>query len=265
MCISHYCQSVPKAELHIHIEGTLEPELMFELAQKNSVQLPYKTVDEVREAYKFTQLQDFLDIYYQGAGVLIEEEDFYILMIQYLERASADNVKHAEIFFDIQTHTKRGISFDTVVKGFKRAIDEMKEKNDISVQLIMCFLRHLGGSEALKTMQEAVNYKEYFFGVGLDSSEVGFAPELFTEAYDLACEHGLHLVAHAGEEGPPCYIQQALDLLHVERIDHGFRITEDETLLQRVIDEQIPLTMCPLSNLKLCVCLLYTSPSPRDS
>ena len=253
MCISRYCQNIPKAELHIHIEGTLEPELMFSLANKNKITLPYDSVEALKKAYAFTNLQDFLDIYYQGASVLITEDDFYQLMLAYLTKANCDNIKRAEIFFDPQTHTDRGVSFATVVKGFDRAIKEMECKTGISCALIMCFLRHLGGEEALKTMQEALPYKKYFFGVGLDSSEVGFLPELFVDAYDLAREHNLHLVAHAGEEGEPCYIQQALDLLKVERIDHGFRITEDESLLQRVIDERVALTMCPLSNLKLCV------------
>ena len=253
MCISQYCKDIPKAELHIHIEGTLEPELMFELAKKNNIDLPYNTIEDVKKAYSFANLQDFLDIYYQGSSVLIDESDFYQLMMAYLEKANSDTIKRAEIFFDPQTHTDRGVAFETVVKGFDRAIKEMQAKTGISCDLIMCFLRHLGGKEALKTMQNALPYKQYFFAVGMDSSELGFLPELFVDAYDLARENNLHLVAHAGEEGGPCYIEQALDLLHIERIDHGVRIVEDEALLQRVIDKRTPLTMCPLSNLKLCI------------
>ena len=251
MCISQYCKDIPKAELHVHIEGTLEPELMFALAKKNNIDLPYKAIEDVKKAYNFTNLQDFLDIYYQGASVLIDESDFYQLMMAYLEKANSDSIKRVEIFFDPQTHTNRGIAFETVVKGFDRAIKEMRAKTAISCDLIMCFLRHLGGKEALLTMQNALPYKQYFFAVGLDSTELGFLPELFVDAYDLARENNLHLVAHVGEEGGPCCIQQALDLLHIERIDHGVRIVEDEVLLQRVIDNRIPLTMCPLSNLKL--------------
>ena len=251
MCLKSYCTGVPKAELHIHIEGTLEPELMFKLAQKNNINIPYNSVEEVKESYKFDNLQSFLDIYYQGVCVLVTEDDFYQLMKEYLHHAIDDNVKRAEIFFDPQSHTERGIEFETVVKGFHRAIDEMK--SNISCSLIMCFLRHLGGDEALKLMQDAIPYKHYFDAVGLDSSEVGFPPSLFVEAYNLARENGLRVVAHAGEEGDVCYIREALDLLHVERIDHGVQCTADESLVAELAEKRIPLTMCPLSNVCLKV------------
>ena len=251
MCMQSYCKGVPKAELHVHIEGTLEPELMFTLAQKNNIEIPYNSVDEVKQSYKFDDLQSFLDIYYRGVAVLVTEDDFYQLMKDYLVRAIEDNVKRAEIFFDPQSHTERGVSFETVVKGFHRAIDEVKPQ--ISCSLIMCFLRHLGGDEAVKLMQEAIPHKQYFDAVGLDSSEVGFPPSLFVDAYDLAREHGLRLVAHAGEEGDVCYIREALDLLHVERIDHGVQCTADESLVAELAERRIPLTMCPLSNVCLKV------------
>lgn len=253
MCLKSYCQNIPKAELHIHIEGTLEPELMFRLAKKNNVDIPFASVEEVKKSYEFDNLQSFLDIYYRGCAVLITEQDFYDLMWEYLERAVTDSVKRAEIFFDPQTHTERGIAFETVVKGLKRAIDDFEKEHDISCMLIMCFLRHLGGEEALKTMQEALPYTQYFGAVGLDSSEVGFPPNLFKDAYDLARENNLKLVAHAGEEAGPCYMHEALDILKVDRIDHGVQCVKDDELVAKLAELRKPLTMCPLSNVRLKV------------
>lgn len=253
MYLKSYCQNIPKAELHIHIEGTLEPELMFRLAKKNNVAIPFASVEEVKKSYEFDNLQSFLDIYYRGCAVLITEQDFYDLIWEYLERAVHDSVKRAEIFFDPQTHTKRGVPFETVVKGLKCAIDDFEKQADISCMLIMCFLRHLGGEEALKTMQEALPYQEYFGAVGLDSSETGFPPKLFKEAYDLARENNLKLVAHAGEEAGPCYMHEALDIIKVDRIDHGVQCVKDEELVIKLADIRKPLTMCPLSNVRLKV------------
>ncbi|MES2296992.1 MAG: adenosine deaminase [Pseudomonadota bacterium] len=242
-------QAMPKAELHIHIEGSLEPELIFALAQRNGVPLAYGSVEDLRRAYAFEDLQSFLDIYYAGASVLLKEQDFYDMTAAYLARAHADNVRHAEIFFDPQTHTARGVPFETVIKGIARACQE----GPISATLIMCFLRHLPEEDALATLEAALPFRDLFIGVGLDSSEVGHPPEKFARVYARCRELGLHLVAHAGEEGPPAYIQTALDLLAVERIDHGVRCLEDAALTARLAREQIPLTVCPLSNVKLCV------------
>ena len=246
-----FIRGLPKAELHLHIEGTLEPEMMFAMAERNHVDLPFFTVEEVRAAYEFEDLQSFLDIYYQGAAVLVEERDFKELMTAYLDRAIEDGVRHAEIFFDPQTHTERGIHIGTVIRGFAAARAEYADR--ISTALILCFLRHMSGEDALATMRDAVPYKDEFIAVGLDSGEVGNPPERFAEAYQLAHDEGLRRVAHAGEEGPPAYVWGALDVLGVERVDHGVRAEEDEELLQRIITEQIPLTMCPLSNQKLQV------------
>jgi adenosine deaminase len=245
--------SLPKAELHLHIEGTFEPELMFKLAKRNNVPLKYKSAEEVRAAYQFTDLQSFLDIYYEAAQALIKEEDFYDLTWAYLERVAAQNVKHAEIFFDPQTHTDRGIAFDTVVEGIHRALVDGERKLGISTHLIMCFLRHLDEDSALKTLDQAMKYKEWIKGVGLDSGEVGNPPEKFARVYEKARAAGFLPVAHAGEEGPPEYIWQALDILKVKRIDHGVRCLEDEKLMKRLAAERIPLTVCPLSNFKLRV------------
>ncbi len=253
MCLKSYCKDIPKAELHIHIEGTLEPELMFRLAKKNNIAIPFASVEEVKKSYEFDSLQSFLDIYYRGCAVLVTEQDFYDLMWEYLERAVNDSVKRAEIFFDPQTHTERGIPFATVVRGLRRAIDDFEKQADISCMLIMCFLRHLGGEEALKTMQESLPYKEYFGAVGLDSSEVGFPPKLFRQTYDLARENNLKLVAHAGEEAGPCYIHEALDILQVNRIDHGVQCVNDTELVKKLARMRKPLTMCPLSNVRLKV------------
>jgi adenosine deaminase len=241
--------AMPKAELHIHIEGSLEPELIFELAQRNGVSLAYPTVEALRQAYAFTDLQSFLDIYYAGASVLLTEQDFYDMTTAYLRRAQADNVRHAEIFFDPQTHTARGVAFDTVIKGIWRACQD----SPVSASLIMCFLRHLSEEEALVTLEEAIPYRDKIIGVGLDSSEVGHPPEKFARVFERARQLGLHLVAHAGEEGPPAYIESALDILHVERIDHGVRCLDDPSLVQRLVREQMALTVCPLSNIKLRV------------
>lgn len=248
-----FIRTLPKAELHVHIEGTLEPELMFELAGRNGVSLPYLDVEAVEAAYEFTDLQSFLDIYYQAAGVLQTEEDFYRLMLAYLDRAAADGVLRAEMFFDPQTHTERGIGFETFMSGFFRAIREGERKWGISSGLILCFLRHLPLENALATFESARPYLADLLGVGLDSSEQGFPPEDFVEVYRQAKEAGLRCVAHAGEEGPPSYVWAALDVLGVERIDHGVRAFEDDSLIERLGREGIPLTMCPLSNRRLQV------------
>ena len=242
-------QAMPKAELHIHIEGSLEPELIFELAQRNGVSLPYPSVEALRQAYAFTDLQSFLDIYYAGASVLLTEQDFYDMTMAYLEKAAADNVRHAEIFFDPQTHTARGVPFETVIGGIWRACQD----GPISAGLIMCFLRHLSEEDAIATLEQALPHRDKIIGVGLDSSEVGHPPEKFARVFARARQLGLHLVAHAGEEGPPSYIESALDVLHVERIDHGVRCLDDPALVERLARERMALTVCPLSNIKLRV------------
>jgi adenine deaminase len=247
--LRHMLLAMPKAELHIHIEGSLEPELIFELAQRNGVSLPYASVEALRQAYAFTDLQSFLDIYYAGASVLLTEQDFYDMTMAYLRRAAADNVRHAEIFFDPQTHTARGVPFQTVIDGIWRACQD----GPISATLIMCFLRHLSEEEAIATLEEALPFRDKIIGVGLDSSEVGHPPEKFARVFERARNLGLHLVAHAGEEGPPAYIESALDVLNVERIDHGVRCLEDADLTARLVREQMALTVCPLSNIKLRV------------
>jgi len=244
---------IPKAELHVHIEGTFEPELMFKIAQRNQIEIPYKSVDEIKQAYNFHNLQSFLDIYYAGANVLIQEQDFYDLAWAYFEKCAEDHVVHSEIFFDPQTHTDRGVAFDTVILGLKRACDDALEKLGISSHLIMCFLRHLSEDSAFETLKQALPHKEHIIGVGLDSSEVGHPPAKFERVFAQAKAEGFLTVAHAGEEGPPEYIWEALDLLQVNRIDHGVRSEEDAQLMQRLINEKMPLTVCPLSNLKLCV------------
>ncbi|WP_260582072.1 adenosine deaminase [Sphingopyxis sp. PET50] len=244
---------LPKAELHLHIEGSLEPELMFDLAQRNRVAIPFASVEEVRAAYAFSNLQDFLDIYYQGMGVLIGEQDFYDLTAAYLARAHADNVRHVEIFFDPQGHTERGVAFETVVTGITRALDDAKTQHGISAKLILCFLRHLSEAEAEATLDQALPWLHRIDGVGLDSSEVGHPPSKFARVFARARDLGLRIVAHAGEEGPPAYVHEALDLLRVDRIDHGNRSLEDPALVARLAAEGMTLTVCPLSNLKLCV------------
>lgn len=244
---------LPKAELHVHIEGTFEPELMFEIAQRNHIQIPYQSVEEIKQAYNFHNLQSFLDIYYAGANVLVHEQDFYDLAWAYFEKCAEDKVVHTEMFFDPQTHTERGVEFATVLNGLKRACTDAKDKLGISSQLIMCFLRHLSEEDAFKTLEQALAFKDDIIAVGLDSSEVGHPPSKFERVFAKAREAGFLIVAHAGEEGPPEYVWEALDLLRVNRIDHGVRSDEDPALLQRLIDEKMPLTVCPLSNLKLCV------------
>ncbi|SFE36838.1 adenosine deaminase [Paracidovorax wautersii] len=246
-------RAMPKAELHIHIEGSLEPELIFALAERNGVQLPYADVEALRSAYAFTDLQSFLDIYYAGASVLLKEEDFYDMARAYLKRAAADNVLHAEIFFDPQTHTARGVPIEVVVAGLHRACVDAEVELGISSALILCFLRHLSEDDALQTLEAALPLRDKFIGVGLDSSEVGHPPEKFARVFARCRELGLHLVAHAGEEGPPAYIWSALDVLKVERIDHGVQAAQDAALMQRLADERIALTVCPLSNQKLRV------------
>ena len=248
-----FVRDLPKAELHLHIEGTLEPELMFELARRNGVSLRYASVDDVRRAYVFSDLQSFLDIYYAGCGVLLKEQDFYDLTCAYLTRAAAQGVRHAEIFFDPQTHIDRGVPFETVVTGIHRALSDGRTRLNITSGLILCFLRHLSEEAAMRTLQEALAYRDWLLAVGLDSSEVGHPPAKFKAVYDRARESGLLAVAHAGEEGPPQYVWEALDVLKVRRIDHGVRSIEDERLVARLVDEQIPLTVCPLSNVKLRV------------
>jgi adenosine deaminase len=245
--------AIPKAELHIHIEGSLEPELIFKLAQRNGVALPYASVEALRAAYAFTDLQSFLDIYYAGASVLLHEQDFHAMAWAYFERARADNVVHAELFFDPQTHTERGVAFETVISGLKRACDDAQSRLGMSAGLILCFLRHLSEDDAFRTLEQALPWREHFIGVGLDSSELGHPPSKFERVFARCRELGLHVVAHAGEEGPPAYIEQALDLLKVERIDHGVRCMEDAALVQRLAASRMPLTVCPLSNVKLCV------------
>jgi len=248
-----FIAGLPKAELHLHIEGSLEPELMFDLAQRNAVAIPFASVEDVRAAYAFSNLQDFLDIYYQGMGVLRTEQDFYDLTAAYLARAHADAVRHVEIFFDPQGHTTRGVAFETVIAGITRALGDAAASHGMTSKLIMCFLRHLSEAEAEKTLDEALPFLERIDGVGLDSSEVGHPPAKFERVFARARGLGLKLVAHAGEEGPPAYVHEALDLLRVDRIDHGNRSLEDPALVARLAAEGMTLTVCPLSNLKLCV------------
>ena len=248
-----FIQNMPKAELHLHIEGTFEPELMFEIARRNNIELPYADVEALRKAYDFSQLQDFLDIYYQGMNVLQKEQDYYDLTWAYLKRIHAQNVIHTEIFFDPQGHTSRGISFETALNGIYRALEAGQQELGISFGLIMCFLRHLDADDAMATLEQALQHKDKIIGVGLDSSELGHPPEKFTEVFEKAKAEGFKIVAHAGEEGPPEYVYQALDLLKVDRIDHGNRALEDKALTKRIAEEGIALTVCPLSNLKLCV------------
>jgi adenine deaminase len=246
-------KKLPKCELHIHIEGSLEPELMFALARRNGIRLPYASVEALRQAYQFRNLQDFLDIYYQGMSVLITEQDFYDLASAYLERAHADNVRHVEMFFDPQGHTARGVAFSTVVGGLHRAIADAARTLGVQASLIMCFLRHLDEADAERTLDSALAYKDRIVGVGLDSSEAGNPPGKFKRVFGRARDAGFFLSAHAGEEGPASYVWEALDLLGVARIDHGNRSLEDEVLVRRLARDQVPLTVCPLSNLRLKV------------
>lgn len=247
-----FIAGLPKAELHLHIEGSLEPEMLFALAQRNGVAIPFASVEAVRAAYNFSNLQDFLDIYYQGMSVLQTEADFYALTDAYLRRAQADAVRHVEIFFDPQGHTERGIAFETVITGITRALDDARTRG-LTSRLILCFLRHLSEAEAEATLDQALPFLHLITGVGLDSSEVGHPPAKFARVFARARGLGLKLVAHAGEEGPPEYVHEALDILHVDRIDHGNRALEDAGLVVRLASEGMCLTVCPLSNLKLCV------------
>ena len=248
-----YIDGLPKAELHLHIEGSLEPELMFELARRNGVAIPFDSVEAVRAAYDFSNLQDFLDIYYAGAAVLLTRRDFEDLAFAYFQRAAADNVRHAEIFFDPQTHTDRGVAMETVVEGLWDGMRRAETELGVTSKLILCFLRHLDEAAAFATLEAATPFLDRIAGVGLDSSEVGHPPSKFARVFARAGELGLKRVAHAGEEGPPAYVHEALDLLHIDRMDHGNRSMEEEALIVRLADEQMTLTVCPLSNLKLCV------------
>jgi adenosine deaminase len=253
MTAAELAAAIPKAELHIHIEGSLEPELIFALAQRNGLSLPYASVEALREAYAFTNLQSFLDIYYAGASVLLQEADFHDMAWAYFLHAKADNVVHAELFFDPQTHTARGVSMATVIQGLASACARAEAELGISAELILCFLRHLSEEDAFATLEAALPYREHFIGVGLDSSEVGHPPSKFSRVFARCRELGLRVVAHAGEEGPPAYIWEALNDLKTERIDHGVRSLEDPVLVAELARRRTPLTVCPLSNLKLCV------------
>jgi adenosine deaminase len=251
--LKNFIKTIPKAELHLHIEGTFEPELMFKIAKRNNLKIKYKSVEELKKAYNFNNLQEFLDIYYEGAKVLIEEQDFYDMTWAYLEKVHLQNVTHTEIFFDPQTHTDRKIKFGTVIEGIHKALEDGQKKLGITSKLIMCFLRHLDEETAVKTLKEALNYKDWITAVGLDSSEVGNPPSKFQNVFEQARNEGFLTVAHAGEEGPAEYIWEALNLLKVSRIDHGNHCLDDEKLVKELVNRKIPLTVCPLSNLKLKV------------
>lgn len=251
--LCRFAAALPKAELHLHIEGSLEPDMLFALAKRNRVDIPFRSVDEVRNAYRFSNLQDFLDIYYQGMSVLKTEEDFFDLTMAYLNRARADNVRHAEIFFDPQGHTARGVPFNVAIGGILTALGLGKAQFGMTTRLIMCFLRHLDEADAFATLDAAEPWLDRIAAVGLDSSEVGHPPSKFERVFRAAGERGLRRVAHAGEEGPPAYVREALDLLAVDRLDHGNRSLEDDDLVARLVREQMTLTVCPLSNLRLCV------------
>lgn len=251
--LEEFVAGLPKAELHLHIEGTLEPEMLFALAERNGVSIPFTSVEEVRAAYSFSDLQSFLEVYYQGMRVLQTERDFFDLTWAYLQRAKEDNVRRAEIFFDPQAHTARGVPFEVVIKGIDRALQRGSEELDISNDLILCFLRDLPQERAIETLDDALPFRHMLLGVGLDSAERDHPPGDFVDVFARAREVGLHIVAHAGEEGPPDYIWQALDLLEAQRIDHGVRALEDEELVEHLARERVPLTVCPLSNVKLRV------------
>ena len=253
MNITEYIKKIPKAELHLHIEGSFEPELMFEIAQRNKVEIPYQSVEEVKKAYQFSCLQDFLDIYYAGASVLLYEKDFYDLTMAYFKHCAEENVVHTEIMFDPQTHTKRGVSFETVIKGIQKAREDAEEKYGISSLLIMSYLRHLSEEDAFETLEQSLPYKHLIKAVGLDSSEKGNPPSKFQKVFEASIKEGYVPVAHAGEEGPAEYIWEALDLLKIARIDHGNNCLTDEVLVKRLVDDKIALTVCPLSNLELKV------------
>lgn len=248
-----FIKGIPKAELHLHIEGTLEPELMFEIARRNNFEIKHKSVQALRDAYNFNNLQEFLDIYYEGASVLITEQDFYDMTWAYIEKAHSQNVLHAEIFFDPQTHASRGISFGTVINGIHKALDDAKEKFGITTKLIPCFLRDLDANAAMETLNQACAYKNWITAFGLDSAEVGNPPSKFKEVFDAVRGNGFRTVAHAGEEGPAEYVWEAINLLNVSRVDHGNHSLDDETLVEYLRKNKIPLTVCPISNLKLKV------------
>ena len=251
--IIEFIKKTPKTELHLHIEGSLEPELMFKLSKRNKVEIPFKNVDEIRSAYNFSNLDSFLKIYYQGSNVLITEEDFFDLTWEYILRCKQDNVVHTEIFFDPQSHLPRGVSFKTVINGINKALNKARDELNISSKIIMCFLRHLDENSCFDVLKQACDHKDKIIGVGLDSSEKGNPPNKFERLFEQAIKEGFLTVAHAGEEGPPEYISDSLDILKVKRIDHGVQCLNDEKLVNRLISEQIPLTVCPLSNVKLCV------------
>lgn len=251
--IEHFIQHIPKAELHLHIEGTLEPELLLKVAERNQVTLTYQSVDEIKQAYQFGNLQDFLNIYYEGANVLRNEIDFFDLTWAYLEKAHSQNIVHTEIFFDPQTHTERGVPFSTVINGIHRALQKGHEELGISSKIIMSILRHLDEDSALKTLEEALPFKTWITAIGLDSSEIGNPPSKFARVFEKAKKEGFETVAHAGEEGDATYVKEAIEILKVTRIDHGNRSLEDQTLINHIVENQIPLTVCPLSNLKLKV------------
>ncbi len=248
-----FIKKLPKAELHLHIEGSLEPELMFKLAKKNQIKIPYNSIEDIKKAYNFSNLQSFLDIYYAGANVLITKDDFYSLTWEYILKCKENNIIHTEIFFDPQTHTSRGISFKTVICGIKEALEDARNKFGITSNIIMCFLRHLSEDEAFKTLEESLLFKDSIIGVGLDSSEIGNPPSKFERVFKKASELGFKLVAHAGEEAEVSYIYEALDLLKIQRIDHGVQSIKSNKLLERLKEEQIPLTVCPNSNIELKV------------
>ncbi len=251
--IEQFIHGIPKAELHLHIEGTFEPELMFAIAKRNNIAIKYSSVEELKHAYNFNNLQEFLDIYYEGAAVLIHEQDFFDMTWAYLEKVSKQNLVHAEIFFDPQTHTDRGIKFSTVINGIHKALEKAERELGISSKLIMCFIRHLNEEAAMKTLQEAIPFKQWIFAVGLDSSEQGHPPSKFKNVFEKAISEGFLTVAHAGEEGPAEYVWEALNILKISRIDHGNRSLDDEKLISEIVDRKMALTLCPLSNLKLKV------------
>lgn len=254
MTIEQLINNLPKAELHLHIEGSFEPELMFSIAARNKIDLPYKSVEALKAAYSFNNLQEFLNIYYQGAQVLLYEQDFFDLTFAYFKKCKTQNVVYAEVFFDPQTHTDRGVSFETVIKGIKRAMDKAADELGVRSQLILCFLRHLDEKSAFQTLEESLPFRDWILGVGLDSSELGNPPSKFRKVFAKARNLGFKILAHAGEEGPPEYIWEALDILKIDRLDHGNRCLEDEKLVKTLAERQIALTLCPLSNKELQVC-----------
>ena len=251
--ITQFINKSPKTELHLHIEGSLEPELMFKLSKRNKIEIPFKSVEEIRSAYNFTNLDSFLKIYYQGSNVLINEEDFFDLTWEYILRCKQDNIVHTEIFFDPQSHLPRGVSFDTVIKGIHKALQKAKDEFNISSKIIMCFLRHLDEESCFDVLNQACNHRDKIIGVGLDSSEKGNPPSKFKRLFEQAIAEGFLTVAHAGEEGPPEYIWDSLNLLKIKRVDHGVQCLNDKKLVEKLVKDQIPLTVCPLSNVKLCV------------